>query len=79
MSATKSETLYVNRTHWSKKGSKMITSSPSSMKAMKALSIPVSSRQKELLNRMVELQLTFVGTRRDGYLCLRVQLPPPER
>lgn len=30
-------------THWSKKGSKMITSSPGSMKPMKALSIPEQS------------------------------------
>lgn len=32
-------------THWSKKGSKMITSSPGSMKPMNALSIPWTTRQ----------------------------------
>jgi hypothetical protein len=67
-------------TYWSKKGSKTMTSSPSSMNAMNALSMPTSwgvSSAPSLRNQ--HCQPTFIRTRRDGDLGLRVKLPSPER
>jgi hypothetical protein len=67
-------------THWSKNGSKIMTSSPGSMKPMNALSIP-DNWGIWLVYTFVrsESSLTLIRARGDGDLCLGIQGPAEER
>lgn len=60
-----------------------MTSSPGSIKAMKALSIPGAARKGQPygcpLATHNNSKLTFIGTGRDSYFCLRIQLSTPIR
>lgn len=67
-------------TYWSKKGSKMITSSPGSMKPIKALSIPlvVINVSPACSGELEYYYPTFVGTSGNRNLRFWVQSPPKE-
>lgn len=69
--------------YWSKKGSKMMTSSPGSMKAMKALNMPkhfalAPRTGKSPEQRRIGDARTLICTCRDSDLGLRVDLTAPE-
>ena len=68
-------------TYWSKNGSKMMTSSPGSMKPINALSIPlVTINVSPVCSGELEYHHpTFVGTSGDRNLGVWVQSPSEER
>lgn len=65
--------------YWSKKGSKMMTSSPGSMNPMKALSIPSLQSAPSQGCANVQYDVTFVRSGSDSDLRVGVQGAAEER